>query len=199
MWDERYRTAEGYVFGTEPNAFLAAQHARLKRGWRALCPGDGEGRNGVWLAQQGLDVLSVDLSSVGLDKALDLASARGVRLMTLQADLTVWQPPEAAFDLVAACFVHLPPQLRPGVHAKYARALKPGGLLILEGFHPDQRALGLTSGGPKDPQMLFAPETLRADFSALSLESCERVETSLGEGPGHQGRAVVTRLVARKP
>ena len=114
--DTRYDTAD-YVFGTAPNAFLAAQAHRLAPGMTALAVADGEGRNGVWLARQGHAVLSVDSSAVGLRKASELAAAQGVQLRTLEADLATWTPAPASFDAVVLIYVHLPAALRSGLSA----------------------------------------------------------------------------------
>lgn len=103
-WDQRF-AVEDYLFGTEPNAFLRAQQPRLKPGWRALAVADGEGRNGVWLAQQGLDVLSVDGSSVAQEKARKLAASRGVKLTIEHADLDTWAWPVGQMDVVVGIFI----------------------------------------------------------------------------------------------
>src|SRR4051794_5931764 len=137
FWDERYRD-EAYVYGEAPNEYLAAQFGRLRTGMRALVPGDGEGRNGVWLAEQGLDVVTVDLSEAGVNKARQLAAKRGVRITAIQADLTAWAWPVAELDVVAAIFLHLPPDIRCPIHRAMLAALRPGGLLIIEAYRPEQ-------------------------------------------------------------
>ncbi|CCQ74451.1 bifunctional 2-polyprenyl-6-hydroxyphenol methylase/3-demethylubiquinol 3-O-methyltransferase UbiG [Magnetospira sp. QH-2] len=195
-WQDRYATDE-YVYGTAPNEFLVSQAHRLKTGQTCLAVADGEGRNGVWLAQQGLDVHSVDGAASGLAKAQKLAQSRKVTLRTEQADLLTWDWPVAAYDLVATLFVHFPSDQRPTVHRAMADALKPGGLLIMEVFHPDQ--LTYKTGGPPVADMLYAAETLRADFAGLDIEILEECLTELSEGPLHYGKAAVTRLVATKP
>lgn len=196
MWDEKYRQAD-YLFGTRPNAFLAEQSYRLPPGARVLCAGDGEGRNGVWLAGQGHKVVSVDASARGLQKASKLALDKGVFLSTVCADLAGWDWPEAAYDAVVSIFLHLPSLERPRIHAGFRRALRPGGLVILEAFAPAQA--GRPSGGPKDPDLLYDTTTLATDFEDMDALILEEAETVLNEGPRHQGRATVVRLVARKP
>jgi SAM-dependent methyltransferase len=197
IWDQNF-SAPGYKYGTEPNAFLREQAFRLPPGSRVLVPGDGEGRNGVWLAAQGHRVTSVDLSLVGLRKAQQLAAEKGVDLAILQADLADWAPEPASFDAVVLTYVHLPPQIRAGAHARLAAGLRAGGCLILEAFHPAQ--LAHSSGGPKDVAMLYELATLRADLAGSGLEEllAWEGETTLDEGPGHQGLAHVTRYVARR-
>lgn len=196
LWDHNFSGA-GYKYGTAPNAFIAAEAHRLAAGSRVLVPGDGEGRNGVWLAQQGHGVTAVDYSSVGLDKAGALAVQRGVTLHTELADLTQWQAPAQPFDAVVLVFVHLPPAIRNQVHRRLLQALKPGALVLIEAFTPKQ--LHLRSGGPKDVTMLYTLDLLRADLAAETRELMGlECETHLDEGPGHQGPAHVVRGVWQK-
>lgn len=197
FWDQNF-SAPGYQYGTEPNAFLREQAFRLQPGNRVLLPGDGEGRNGVWLAVQGHRVTSVDLSLVGLNKARQLAAGKGVELAILQADLADWAPEPASFDALVLTYVHLPPAIRASAHARLAAGLRDGGWLILEAFHPAQLAHG--SGGPRDPAMLYDLVMLRADLAGAHLQEALAWEgqTMLDEGPGHQGLAHVTRYVAQK-
>lgn len=125
FWDQAFDTPH-FKYGTAPNAFVRAQAHRLRPAARVLVPGDGEGRNGVWLAAQGHAVLSVDASGVGLRKAQQWAAEQGVALQTELADLTSWQPAPGAFDGVVLTFVHLPSALRRDVHQRLVRALHPG-------------------------------------------------------------------------
>jgi NAD(P)-dependent dehydrogenase (short-subunit alcohol dehydrogenase family) len=193
FWDQRY-AEPGFKYGTEPNAFLVAQAAALRAGSDIVLPGDGEGRNSVWLARQGHHVLAMDSSAVGLAKAAALARDQGVPLRTVQADLADWAPEVGSVDAVVLIYVHLPSAVRRGAHRRLAAALRSGGRLILEAFHPSQ--LGRTSGGPKDVDMLVTLADLRADFAGLLDEQAgEEVETVLSEGPGHQGPARITRWV----
>jgi SAM-dependent methyltransferase len=196
FWDKQYSAVEGYKYGTRPNAFLMAEAHRLPPHARILVPGDGEGRNGVWLASQGHEVLTVDISEIGVARSRALASESGVRVDTLVADLKTWAPPPGAFDAVVLMYLHMPPPMRTAVHPKVAAALRPGGLLLLEAFHPAQ--LGRASGGPKEIDLLYTLEDIRADFrAALAEEHGEELEALLDEGPGHQGMAMVTRYRGR--
>lgn len=199
FWDERYLGPE-YAFGTEPNAFLAAQKPLLRPGMRALVPGDGEGRNGVWLAEQGLEVTTVDASGLGVAKARNLAAERGVAIEALQADLTTWQWPVGACDLVASIYLHWKPGLRERLHHAMLAALKPGGLLVLEAYTPNQlahRAKG-SVGGPPDVALLMTGAMLRSDFAAAEILSLDEIETVLAEGTRHTGPSSIVRLLARR-
>ena len=196
FWNFRY-AEPGYAYGTEPNAFLVSQKKYFKPGGKALAVADGEGRNGVWLAQQGLDVLSVDVSEVGLRKTRGLAADRGVAIHTEKADLTAWQWPEQQFDVVAAVFIHFPPEVRARMHRRMFEALKPGGVLIFEAFTPAQ--LNYKSGGPPVLEMLYTADMLRIDFTGGEILLIEELVTELAEGKYHHGPAAVVRLVLRRP
>lgn len=196
FWDQQFSVA-GFKYGTAPNAFLVSQASRLPAGAQVLVPGDGEGRNSVWLAQQGHRVVAMDASAVGLDKARALATERGVTIETVQADLADWAPPAGSADALVLTYVHLPPAIRQGAHRRLVHAIRPGGLVVLEAFHP--RQLGMGSGGPRDVAMLYTLDMLQDDFAGLTQLLGEEVQTQLDEGPGHQGAAWVTRWVGRKP
>ncbi|MDX3904070.1 MAG: class I SAM-dependent methyltransferase [Pigmentiphaga sp.] len=194
-WDQRF-SQPGYKYGTDPNRFLVEQESRLPAGSRVLLPGDGEGRNSVWLASRGHQVLAVDNSQVGLDKAVSLASARGVTITTLNVDLAQWTPPAATCSGVVLIYVHLPAGIRRAAHRRLAQSLAPGGWLILESFHPRQMAY--QSGGPRDPDMLGDLASVREDFAPLLEEVLGwEGEIILDEGEGHRGPAFVTRYVGR--
>jgi len=196
-WDARF-AAETYLFGTEPNAFLVGEAGRLKSGWKALVLADGEGRNGVWLARQGLDVTTVDFSPNGLAKARLLAERHGVTIHTVLADLRQWDWPEAAFDLVAGIFMQVfDPLSREAIFVRMKRALKPSGLLMLQGYRPEQIAYG--TGGPSTPENLYTEEMLRADFSDFSILTLRVHDSVIHEGSGHDGMSALIDLVAMRP
>lgn len=195
FWNQRF-SEPGHAYGTEPNAFLASNKQYLKPGMKALAVADGEGRNGVWLVGQGVDVLSVDASEVGLRKTRELAQGRGLTIHTELADLTRWAWPKNAFDIVAAIFIHFPPEHRARMHEKMRQTLKPGGVLIMEAFTPEQ--LKYKSGGPQVKEMLYTAEMLRTDFRADEILLLEERLTDLNEGPYHRGLASVVRLVLRR-
>ena len=199
FWDQRY-VEPGASFGTQPNAFLASQAGLFQRGQRVLVPGDGEGRNGVWLAEQGLMVDTVDASAQGAANARTLAAARGVMLNAVVADLTEWPWPVACYDAVVSIFLHLPHAIRPGLHAKMLAALRPGGLVLLEAYAPAQinHQKSGTVGGPQTLDGLFSTEILRADFSGATIVALTEVETRIDEGTRHRGPSSVVRLIARR-
>jgi len=195
MWDTRY-TQPGYAFGTEPNDFLRAVAGQIPSG-AALCIGDGEGRNGVFLAEQRLAVTSLDASAVGMQKAAALAQARGVALATLVADLAHYQIQPAAWDAIVSIFVHLPPALRRQVHRQAAQGLKPGGVFVLEAYTPAQLSYG--TGGPAAADLLMTLADLREDLAGLTLEVGQELVRDVVEGIYHTGRAAVVQVLARKP
>lgn len=196
-WDARYDTPD-YVFGTAPNAFLATQAFRLRPGMRALAVADGEGRNGVWLAEQGLEVLSVDASEVGLAKARSLAAARSVDIATELADLGEWDWGHECFDVVAAIFIQFAgPGLRAAMFAGMRRALKPGGLVILQGYRHEQLRYG--TGGPSQIENLYTAGMLREALPGMEVVHLREHDSVIEEGCGHRGMSALIDFVARKP
>jgi 2-polyprenyl-3-methyl-5-hydroxy-6-metoxy-1,4-benzoquinol methylase len=199
FWDDRYGES-GYAYGTSPNQFLTKQQHRLKPSMKTLVVGDGEGRNGVWLATQGLDVLSIDLSPVGLKKAQALASQHRVQIQTQCADLTTWNWVENTYDLVVSIYVHFAPEVREQIHRSMFKALKPGGSIVLEAFNLEQLQYQreYDSGGPPIPEMLYQPEMLRQDFAGGEIMELTETVTELHEGRYHDGKASVIRLILQK-
>lgn len=210
FWDDQF-SGNSYKYGTEPNEFLRMNAERFKQSGIILVPGDGEGRNGVWLAEQGFDVITVDSSSVGIGKTQALAKTRDVHVSSIQSDLLDWDESVAIgkFDGVAIIYLHLPKEVREEIYLKIASCLRPDGILLIELFHPNQ--LGRPSGGPKDVEMLCTLADLREIFTCgssdlpeektpLSFQEIfgEETETVLDEGPGHQGPAMVTRFIGKR-
>jgi len=195
-WEQRYAAPE-YLFGTEPNAFLKSQAGLLPKTGKALAVADGEGRNGVWLAEHGLDVLSVDFSPAAIEKAKALARERGVSLQTLQADIIAWAWPETEFDVVVGIFFQfVGPRERAGIFAGMRRALKPGGLLLVEGYGPKQ--LEYKTGGPSELENLYTEELLRTEFAGFAELTIISYDSTISEGTRHVGMAALVDLVARK-
>ncbi len=197
FWDVRY-AGDAYLFGETPNAFLTAQAGRLKRGASVLAVADGEGRNGVWLAEQGLEVLSIDASPVAQEKAAKLAKQRGVSLQLECVDLETWTFPAGEFDVVAAIFVQFAgPDLRARMFDGMKRALKPGGLLLLEGYGP--RQLEYRTGGPSNLENLYTEAMLLEAFGDLQIVELRSYDAEIAEGVGHKGMSALVDLVAVKP
>ncbi len=192
FWNTRYRESEP-VYGTEPNAFLASEANRFRPHGSVLCLGEGEGRNAVFLASQGMEVTALDYAEAGLERTGALAASRGVAVGLVHADLSTYELSPASFDAIVAIFVHLPPPLRTKVHRAVLRALRPGGVFLAEYFSKDQ--LHFSSGGPKDPSLLYTVDDVREDFGSATIERLEQVEVDLREGRYHQGRASVIRVV----
>jgi len=206
FWNERF-AGEGYRFGTEPNWYLRSSLWRASPSGEALALGDGEGRNGVFLAEAGYRVTTVDLSERGIAKARALADRRGVELHAIEADLADWTPPPRRFSVVALIYLHLPEPVRSRVLRAAASALAPGGLLVFEAFHVSQP--GQPSGGPRDPTVLYDAASLRNSLGAslgpsvqpgagdLRLLELLEGEIWLDEGDGHRGPARVVRALAQ--
>ena len=195
-WETRF-SAPDFVFGTEPNEFLRAHKHLLPARGKALAVADGEGRNGVWLAQQGLDVLSIDFSPAAQVKARALAKARNVTMRIERIDVIEWEWPENEFDVVAVIFIQFAnPEQRARIFAGIRRALKPGGLLLLQGYRPEQ--LNYKTGGPSALENLYTEAMLAeafADFSDLNIRSHDSMTN---EGKGHVGMAALIDLVGYK-
>lgn len=196
-WDKRFAQA-GYLFGTDPNAYLQAQAGHYPARGSALCVADGEGRNSVWLARQGLTVDAFDISEVGVAKARTLAHEAGVSVHYAVADCETWHWPANHYDMVAAIFIQFAdPAMRTRLFANMVRTLKPGGLLVLQGYTPEQ--LIYKTGGPPHVEHLYTEELLRTAFADLQLQELRLYEDDLTEGQHHLGRSALVGMVARKP
>jgi SAM-dependent methyltransferase len=196
-WNRRFSEA-GYLFGTEPNAWLH-DHAWLwEAGERVLAVADGEGRNSVWLAQQGLIVDAFDISEVGVRKARDFARVTGVKVNFAVADIATLQWPEGLYDGVAAIFIQFAdPELRARIFRGMVQALKPGGRVVLQGYTP--RQLEYRTGGPPFASHMYTPELLRDAFAGLEILELKEYEAELAEGTGHKGHSALIGMLARKP
>jgi len=196
MWNEKF-SREGYLYGKKPNAFLASQLQKLDGGSSILFLGEGEGRNACYAALLGFQVTALDASDVGLDKAEELSCEMGVCITTIHADLEQWKS-DTQYDFVMCSFLHLAEPLRTKAFREAVRTLKPGGKFIGEFFSTKQ--LPLTSGGPKDVDLLYNTVDLERtfDIAGAEIEFLEEHLDSLDEGVGHQGEAVLVRVIVRK-
>jgi len=201
-WSARYRDAgDDYLFGIEPNRFLARRAELFAEGHTALSVADGEGRNSVWLAEQGLEVTAVEISSVAVAKAHKLAAARGVAVRFEIADILApdWPPASMSgyFDWVVGISIQFAgPLERPRQFAAMKQAARPGGRILLQGYTPKQ--LEYKTGGPPEVGNLYTSEILRAEFSDWTIEELVEYEDDLEEGLGHRGRSALIGMVARK-
>mmetsp|Transcript_16145 Transcript_16145/g.30500 ORF Transcript_16145/g.30500 Transcript_16145/m.30500 type:complete len:197 (+) Transcript_16145:134-724(+) len=196
MWDERY-SEEGYVYGTEPNDFIASQCDKLDPNSKILCIAEGEGRNSVHLAKLGHSVLGVDSSSVGLEKAKKLANSNGVSIETQVAELKDFDFGEEKWDVIVSIFVHLPPPLRKNVHERVVKGLKKGGVIILEAYTPKQ--LEYKTGGPPVAEMMMTLEGLVSELHGIDFEFGRELERDVIEGKYHTGKAYTVQVFGRKP
>ncbi len=196
-WDERF-AQDDYVYGKEPNDFLRESADELPAApARVLSLAEGEGRNAVFLAGLGYEVTGVDASVVGLAKAERLAQEKGVTIETVQARLEDFRIAPDAWDVIVSIFCHLPPALRKRVHEEVVQGLRPGGMLVLEAYTPDQ--LRHRTGGPSRLELLYTAEMLREDFTGLEFLHLQELERDVTEGLLHRGMASVVQVLARKP
>jgi SAM-dependent methyltransferase len=194
MWDERY-SADEYVFGKEPNRFLAENFARIPKG-KVLCLAEGEGRNAVFLARQGYDVTAVDASAVGLAKARRLAEEHGVQVRWICADLAGYDPGVDQWDGIVSIFCHLSPDVRRTLHARLPGALKRGGVLLLEAYTPAQ--LAYRTGGPSNVERMMTASDLATELPGLVFHRLQELEREIVEGKYHHGMSAVVQLIAEK-
>ena len=194
-WDERYGGAD-YYYGVEPNDFLRENSGLIARGARVLCLAEGEGRNAVYLAGLGLFPVAIDGSRAGLDKLALLARGRGVSVEAIHCDLADYEIAPDSWDAIVSIWCHVPAPLRKSLHAKAVKGLKPGGVLILEAYHP--RQIGRGTGGPSDPTLMPTAADLRAELGNLEIELLRETERDVREGKGHSGPSAVVQLLARR-
>ncbi len=194
FWNNRYSETE-YSYGTEPNKFFKEQISVLKAG-KILLPADGEGRNAVFAAKLGWEVVAFDISEEGKKKALKLAELNNVQIDYRIASFDEFEYEENYFDAVGLIFTHIPIEVRVSFIPKLLSFLKPGGEVILEVFSKEQ--IELNSGGPKDINMLYSTEELQSEFQSLTNININKLKIVLAEGQYHSGSASVLRLTGRK-
>jgi SAM-dependent methyltransferase len=193
-WDRRYADSE-FLWSMEPNRFVVRELGDLPPG-RALDLACGEGRNAVWLAERGWQVTAVDFSQVGLQKARQLAEARGVTVDWVLADVREYQPENGAYLLVLVTYLQIPPVERAAVLLDACSALGPGGVLLVIGH--DLANLSDGVGGPQDPALLYTPEAIAAELSGLLVQRAERVRRPV-EVDGQTQDAIDTLVRAVRP
>ena len=203
IWSKRYSDAgKEYLFGTEPNRFLARREQLLQEGHNAISIADGEGRNSVWLAELGLEVTGIEISAVAIEKARHLAAARKVKVDFMQADMLApgWPPIEMqeTFDWVVGIFIQfVGPEWRERQFEVMKQLTRPGGHILLQGYTPKQ--LEYRTGGPSAVENLYTQDILQKAFSDWDIKELVEYEDSIAEGSGHVGRSALIGMVARKP
>ena len=195
MWDQRY-AEEGFAYGTEPNDFLVASMHLVPAGGRILCLAEGEGRNGVFLAQNGFRVECVDSSTVGLAKARTLAESRSVSIDTEVADLSSYVIEDNAYDGIISIFCHLPPPVQETIHRQIYPGLKEGGVFILEGYSKKQ--IEYDTGGPRKKELLMDLESIQHELHPLDLTDVRETIRPIHEGVYHNGPGVVVQVIGIK-
>lgn len=194
MWDERYSQA-GFVYGTEPNEFLASAAGSIPAG-PVLSLGEGEGRNASYLAGLGHRVVAVDQSEVGLAKARRLAGSRGLSIETVRADLAQFAIEPGAWAGIVSIFCNLPSRIRVPLFAAAVQGLMPGGVLVLEAYTPSQ--LGRGTGGPQDPDMLVTLGGLTGELAGLELVHARELDRDVREGSYHTGVGSVVQIIGKR-
>lgn len=196
-WQGRYSVPD-YIFGKGPNYFIASCKDLLPKSGKALAVADGEGRNGVWLAEQGLEVVSLDFSQVGQEKAAALAKEHGVSMQIVNGDVHTWDYPENAYDVVAEIFTQFSsPDERKLKWDGMKKTLKPSGLMIIQGYTPKQ--LEYKTGGPGKLENLYTRAMLEEAFSGFTDMNIVEEEIEMHEGSGHGGMSAVVNFTARQP
>ncbi len=195
FWDTKYAD-KAYIYGTQPNQFFKESLQQITTPGRILLLAEGEGRNAVFAAQMGWQVTAIDFSEKGREKALELAELHNVQIDYQIMDIRDFRfEDHEPWEAIGLIYAHFPPIFRTEIHQKCLAALRPDGQIILEAFNPEQ--LRYSSGGPKDVAMLYTPDLLRADFAEAAFLELSQVETTLQEGPGHDGPASVVRCVVK--
>lgn len=194
MWNERYRSKE-YVYGTEPNDFLKENYKKIPKG-KVLCLAEGEGRNAVFLAEQGYDVTAIDSSIVGLEKAEKLAHKRRVKIECIHGDLEHFEIESDYWDGIISIYCHLPVELRKKVNSSIEEGLKKNGVFLIEGYSPNQ--LKYCTGGPQSEEMMITKKILKSELPNLTFTHLEELEREVIEGKLHTGLSAVVQGIGVK-
>ncbi|PLA74386.1 SAM-dependent methyltransferase [Hydrogenovibrio sp. SC-1] len=199
MWDQRYSEPE-FAYGQKPNDFLVACLDAIPAKSKILCLAEGQGRNAVYLAQQGHEVTAVDQSKVGLQRAEQLATEKGVTIHTVVADLAEFDLGQHQWDAIVSIAAHLPPAIREKVHHQVQAALKPSGEFILEAYSPQHLNLpGIGGPPPHQAELLMSLELLQQELTGLNFEIAHEIERQVEEGQYHSGLSGVVQVLARNP
>ena len=195
-WNDRFAIPD-YLFGESPNEYLFESKTFLQPG-RALSVADGEGRNSVWLAGLGLSVDAFDFSPPAVAKAHTLAAKNHVAVNLQCCDWESFSWPVNHYDNVVGIFFQfVEPQSRAALFAKMAAALKPGGIIVIQGYGKNQ--LKFNTGGPGRLDNLYDEDLLREAFQGYEMLDLRTEEKTIAEGQAHRGMSALVGLVARKP
>ena len=200
MWDDRYASND-YAYGISPNDFFKETINKFELTGSILMPAEGEGRNAVYAAKKGLDVTAFDISIEGKKKALKLAERENVNIKYEVGNFFDLDLINEKYDSAALIFAHFPPPLLSKYHRKISDLIKPGGIIILEGFstnHLPLRNANPKIGGPNKIEMLFSKESIQSDFPDFEVIKLEEVEVELNEGEFHNGIGKVIRYIGKK-
>jgi len=200
MWNERY-SAKEYAYGTTPNDFFKYGLEKYKPQGRILLAAEGEGRNAVYAAMKDMDVYAFDISEEGKKKAEQLANKNLVSISYEVGDFLEMTYSDNHFDAAALIYAHFPPNILSVYHQKIGSLIKPGGLVILEGFSKNNLPLRIANpkvGGPDNIEMLFSVQSIQNDFTNFEVLEFEEAEVNLNEGLYHIGKAKVIRFIGRK-
>lgn len=200
FWEERYSNKE-FAYGIKPNVFFERVLKDYNLKGTILLPAEGEGRNAVFAAKNGLNVTCFDISNQGKLKALKLAALNNVSINYVVGEFSEMEFKENSFDVIALIYAHFPANVNSQYHKKIATWLKKGGVLILEGFSKSQLKINekhQQSFGPKNIDMLYAVEDIKNDFKGLEMQVLKEEEIILDEGIHHKGKGVVIRFIGKK-
>lgn len=197
FWNKKFSDDE-YVYGTAPNSFFESEINKIETIGSVLLPLEGEGRNACFAIEKGWQVDAFDFSKAGKEKAMKLCKLKKTKISYDLSSVEDYTFQSNKYDLVALIYAHVSLETRIQLHHNIIRSLKPGGKVILEAFHPRQLENEYTSGGPKNPDMLYSLKSIKKDFQELTTDYAEELEIELGEGAFHQGKGYVTRYIGTK-
>ncbi|MFP5385118.1 MAG: class I SAM-dependent methyltransferase [Bacteriovoracia bacterium] len=195
FWNTRYAEYDS-VYGTSPNDFLRDQVHCLPQQGKILCLAEGEGRNALFLAQNGFIVTAVDFSEKAIEKLQRRSKELNLSIQTVVADLNDFEMGSSEWDGIVSIFGHLPPRTRKIVHGKIVRALKPEGVFLMEAYCPEQ--LLLKTGGPKEEDMFMTLDIINEELSDLKPQIKRTCIREINEGLFHNGLSAVVQFIGSK-
>ena len=194
FWNKKF-LRDGFLYGKKANEFILSTYKNFNKSKQVLCVGEGEGRNAIFLAKKGFDVIAIDASDVALNKLEGFAKEENVEVKTICSDLNEWTPYKK-YGAIVASFFHVNAEEKESIFLKLEDSLNSKGFLVLEVFSKNQ--INYSSGGPKDLDLLYSVEELENIFNHSLIHKLEEVIIDLDEGTAHQGKASVIRLILQK-